>query len=147
MSVPVFVDTNVLVYARDAAAGEKQTVAHQWMDHLWRTRDGRLSFQVLKEFYVTVTAKLHPGMDAAAARRDVRALNAWRPVPIDAPLMESAWLVQDRYGLPWWDALIVSAAQAADCPYLLSEDFQDGQDLGGVRVVNPFTLAPTQLGE
>jgi len=146
MSAPVFVDTNVLVYARDASAGEKQAAAHRWMDHLWRSRDGRLSFQVLAEFYVTVTLKLRPGMDATAARRDVSALNAWRPMPIDAAVMEGAWLIQDRYALPWWDALIVSAAQAAECPYLLSEDFQDGQDLGGVRVVNPFTLAPTQIG-
>jgi predicted nucleic acid-binding protein len=68
-------------------------------------------------------------------------------MPIDAAVMEGAWLIQDRYALPWWDALIVSAAQAAECAYLLSEDFQDGQDLDGVRVVNPFTLAPTQLAE
>lgn len=146
MAAPVFVDTNVLVYARDSAAGRKQSAAHGWMEHLWRTREGRLSFQVLEEFYVTVTVKLRPGMDAEAARREVRALTAWRPVPIDGAVMEGAWLIQDRYGVPWWDALIVSSAQAAECAYLLSEDFQDRQDLGGVRVVNPFTLGPTQLG-
>lgn len=146
MTAPVFVDSNVLVYARDLAAGSKQGSALRWMEHLWQARAGRLSFQVLSEFYVTVTSKLRPGMEADAALRDVRALNAWRPVPVDGAVMDGAWLLQDRYGLSWWDALIVSTAQAAECGYLLSEDFQEGQELAGVRVINPFSVTPSQLG-
>lgn len=146
MTGPVFVDTNVLVYARDAAAGRKQQGADGWMHHLWQTRQGRLSYQVLSEYYITVTAKLRPGMDPAAARRDIRALAAWRPVAVDAAVMDGAWVVQDQYHLSWWDSLIVSAAQAAGCGYLLSEDFQGGQDLDGIRVVNPFETTPEQLG-
>lgn len=142
MTGRIFVDTNVLVYARDAGTGEKQEAAQQWMDHLWNSQDGRLSFQVLTEYYVTVTAKLRPGMPREQARQDVRDLMAWRPASLDAGLMNGAWLLQDRYGLPWWDALIVSAAQASECTVLLSEDFQEGQDIGGVRVVNPFRTSP-----
>ncbi len=145
MTAPVFVDTNVLVYARDSAAGPRHGQAGRWMQHLWKTQNGRLSVQVLSEFYVTVTAKLRPGMAAQDARRDVRALLAWRPVPVEGSAIEGAWLLQDRYGLSWWDALIVSAAQLADCRYLLSEGFQTGQDLGGVLVVNPFATSPDQL--
>jgi|SRR3989338_7608013 len=145
MTAPVFVDTNVLVYARDAAAGAKQEAAMRWMAHLWRTREGRLSYQVLTEFYLTVTAKLRPGMSGAAARGDIRALTAWRPIPVDGAVMEGAWLMQDRYGLSWWDAVIAASAQAAECPILLSEDFQAGQDLGGVRVVSPFAGGPELL--
>jgi predicted nucleic acid-binding protein len=145
MTAPVFVDTNVLVYARDAAAGPRQAAALRWMAHLWQTREGRLSHQVLAEFYVTVTAKLRPGMSADAARRDVRALAAWRPIPVDSAVMEGAWLLQDRFGLSWWDALIAGSAQAAECPILLSEDFQAGQDFGGVRVVSPFEAVPRQV--
>jgi predicted nucleic acid-binding protein len=145
MTEPVFVDTNVLVYARDSAAGDKQRLAAAWMEYLWKTQEGRLSVQVLTEFYVRVTAKLRPGMAPEAARRDVRALMAWRPRSVEGSTVEGAWLLQDRYGLAWWDALIVSAAQVADCRYLISEDFQAGQDLGGVRVVNPFATSPDQL--
>ena len=147
MTAPVFVDTNVLVYARDSAAGSKQPAALAWMDHLWQSRQGRLSFQVLSEFYVTVTTKLRPGMTPEIARRDVRALSAWRPVAVDNTVIQGAWLLQDRYGVSWWDALIVSAAQAADCEYLLSEDFQEGQEVGGIRVINPFKITPSQLAQ
>lgn len=135
----------MLVYARDTAAAGKQEAAHRWMEHLWVERSGRLSYQVLSEFYVTVTTKLKPGMDAADARRDIRALTSWRPVETDGAVMDGAWLIQDRYGLSWWDALIVSAAQAAECAFLLTEDLQEGQDLDGVRVVNPFSTPPEKL--
>jgi len=142
----VFADSNVLVYARDSAQADKQARAATWMRHLWETRSGRLSFQVLQEFYVTVTSKLTPGMKPEDARRDVRALLAWRPLAVGTPELEGAWVVQDRFGLSWWDALIVSAAQAATCRILLTEDLQDGQELGGVRVVNPFAHEPAQDG-
>lgn len=138
----VFVDTNVLVYTRDVARAEKQARAAAWMRHLWESRTGRLSFQVLQEYYVTVTAKLRPGMKEADARRHVRALMAWHPLAVGASELERAWVVQDRFELSWWDALIVSAAQAAACRFLLSEDLQDGQELDGVGVVDPFAHEP-----
>jgi predicted nucleic acid-binding protein len=145
MAGNVFTDTNVLVYSRDTAEPDKQRKAKAWMTQLWTTRQGRLSYQVLQEFYVTVTEKLEPGLDRDSARRDVQAFAAWRPVTIDGPVLEAAWLVQDRYRLSWWDALIVAAAQVSACAYLLTEDLQDDQILGTVQVVNPFRTSPEQL--
>jgi len=145
MSAKVFVDTNVLVYCRDASEPEKQAQAAAWMVALWEQQTGCLSFQVLQEYYVTVTAKLSPGLPRDLARREVRALLAWRPLAVDARLIEGAWLLQDRNHLPWWDALIVAAAQAAGCRYLLSEDFQEGFDWGTLTVVNPFHTGPGGL--
>lgn len=141
----VFVDTNVLVYARDATEPAKHQKARAWMAHLWSARRGRLSTQVLQEFYVTVTEKLDPGLDRQAARDDLRSLLTWRPVTLDASVFEAAWRVQDRYGLSWWDSLIAGAAEMAGCAYLLTEDLQDDQQLGPVRVINPFRVPPDTL--
>ena len=145
MTDKVFVDTNVLVYTRDASEPEKQKQAMGWMSHLWDIRTGRLSFQVLQEYYVTVTEKLDPGLVPKVARRDVRLLLSWQPIPVDARVLEGAWDLQDRYQLSWWDALIVSAAQAADCNYLLTEDLKEDQKLENVRVINPFHISPETL--
>jgi predicted nucleic acid-binding protein len=147
MSAKVFVDTNVLVYSRDASEPKKQRAAAAWMAVLWEKRAGRLSFQVLQEFYVTVTAKLSPGMDREAARRDVQALLAWKPLSVGPQMLTGAWHLQDRYQLPFWDALIAAAAQAARCRYLLSEDFQEGLEMGGLQVVNPFGERPEILDD
>ena len=145
MTAPIFVDTNVLVYARDAAAGAKQQRASDWMAFVWRTGRGRLSVQVLQELYVTLTRKLRPGLTPDEARVEVRTLLAWQPVATDAGILERAWGLQDRFQLSWWDALIVASALATGSHYLLTEDLQDGQDLDGMLVVNPFLHAPDSL--
>jgi predicted nucleic acid-binding protein len=145
MTAKVFVDTNVLVYARDASERRKQQQATSWLNSLWSSRTGRLSYQVLQEFYVTVTEKLKPGLDARSARSDVTALFAWRPISIENRVVAGGWLIQDRYGLSWWDALIVSAAQVAGCEYLLTEDLQEDQTFGNVHVINPFHTSPSSL--
>jgi predicted nucleic acid-binding protein len=54
-------------------------------------------------------------------------------------VIENAWEIQDRYQF-FEDSLILSAAQVQGCEVLLSEDLQDGQVIGGVRVVNPFCV-------
>ena len=142
MSDKIFVDTNILVYSRDTTEPEKQQQAMAWMAKLWTSRTGRLSYQVLQEFYATVTQKLTPGLDPQNAREDVRSLMAWDPIPVNDPVIEGAWLIQDRYKLSWWDALIVSAAQIGDCRFLLTEDLQEDQKIGHLRIINPFHHAP-----
>ncbi len=145
MSANIFVDTNLLVYCQDTSEPEKQKKAAAWIAALWESRTGRLSYQVLQEFYATVTTKMKPGMEPDTARRVIRALLAWQPLLTDIRLLEGAWLIQDRYGFSWWDALIAAAAQAAGCRYLLSEDFQAGMEVGDLRVVNPFLISPEDL--
>lgn len=144
MTAPVFVDTNVLIYARDASEPAKQPRAEEWLRQLWREQLGRTSVQVLSEYYVNVTRKLDPGLSREEAWDDVRAFLAWRPQAIDAPLIERGREIEQRYRLSWWDSLVIAAAQAQGCTLILSEDFQDGANYGGVTVRSPFTLA---LGE
>ena len=142
MTAKVFVDTNVLVYCRDAS--EPRNRRRHWRG--WRdcgnNRTGCLSFQVLQEFYVTATPKLSPGLSAEEARMDVQDLLAWKPILTDGQMMEEAWRLQDRFRFSWWDALIVAAAQMSDCRYLLSEDFQEGMEMGDLKVMNPFLNKP-----
>jgi predicted nucleic acid-binding protein len=146
MTAPCFVDSNVLIYFRDASEPKKQAQAAAWLSALWQSRAGRLSVQVLSEFYVTVTQKLRPGMDAASAWTDVRNLMVWQPVPLDLVVLGGGRAVQDRYQLSWWDSLIVSAAQVAGCRFLLTEDLQNGQIFDSVEVVDPFQQGPDLLG-
>ena len=145
MSVKIFVDTNVLVYNRDATEIEKQPLATHWMEQLWASKAGQLSFQVLQEFYSIVTTKLEPGMEPQKAREDVEALTAWNPIPVNLDVIKGAWHIQDQFHLSWWDSLIVSAAQLKGCIYLLTEDLQENQLFGSLRVFNPFLHSPESL--
>ena len=136
MSVPVFVDTNVLIYAVDEFDHHKHEAARAWRSDLWKSHRGRISFQVLQEFYAKVTQKWPTARDHA--RAEVRDLLKWKPVVVDDIVVERGWKVQDRYKLSFWDALIAATAKQASCGYLLTEDLQAGQEIEGVVVVNPF---------
>ena len=143
MTAPVFVDSNVLLYAMDEADPRKQQAARIWRTELWKNRLGRISFQVLSEFYVNAVRKLPGARDEA--RAEVRDLLAWNPVTADAALVEQGWKIQDRYQLSYWDALIVAAAKASSCGYLLTEDLQAGQKFDGIEVLNPFLRGPQSI--
>ena len=139
MTAPVFVDTNVLVYWHDSSDSAKQSRANDWITLLVRRRLARTSFQVLQEFYSTLTRKMKSDFDTREAQEIVRDLAVWRPVAVGLAAMERSWLLQQRYSLSWWDALIVAAAQSCECSVLLTEDLQHGQIFGEVRVIDPFT--------
>jgi len=145
MNALVFVDTNVLLYRHDGAKPEKQEAAGVWLAHLWRTRSGRLSMQVLQEFYLNATQKLKPGLDRKVARQEVQDLMAWHPISIDFQAIADSWDLQDRYGISFWDSLIAAAARLAGCRFLLTEDLQHDQDLNGVRVLSPFIARPSSF--
>ncbi len=135
----------MLVYRRDAGERTKYPRAKAWVDRLWLNRAGRLSTQVLQEYYQTVTRKLRPGIPRDAARDEIRNFGAWRPVRTSSELMERAFQCEDRFGFSFWDSLILAAAQLASCAHLLTEDLQDGQQLDDVTVVNPFEHSPDEL--
>jgi predicted nucleic acid-binding protein len=138
MTGRTFVDTNILVYARDSGFPEKQRAAIGLLEELWTNRTGRVSVQVCSEYFVTVTRKLKPGMDESSAWEDVEALSAWDPFPLDQKTLVKAREGQILYGLSWWDSLIVASAFQGECERIASEDFAVGQSYFGIAVINPL---------
>ena len=141
----VFLDTNVLLYAVDDKDSAKRDRARQWLTVCWQRRCGRLSTQVLNEFYANARKKFETAISAGDARAEVRRYQNWKPWVIDHPTVETAWAVESRYGLNYWDALIVASAQHQGCTVLLSEDLQHDQQIDSVRIVNPFLVGPELL--
>lgn len=132
------VDTNILIYSEDGSDPVKREQALKWLRVLWTRGSGRISRQVLNEFYVNVTRKLKPPMPAPEARAEVRRYEVWQPWPIDLSTVETAWAIESRYGLHYWDSLVVAAAKHMGCRYILSEDMAHQQQYGEVTVINPF---------
>ena len=138
MSEVVFVDTNILVYAHDADAGVKRERAIEELRGLWEKGSGRLSVQVLQEFYVSVTRKLATRVARSTAREIVDTYGAWVREPTTAETVLRATDIAELAQISFWDALIIAAAEQAGAAQLLSEDLNAGQEIAGVRVVNPF---------
>jgi predicted nucleic acid-binding protein len=133
-----FVDSNVLVYAHDRGQGIKHELAKALLERLWEERSGVLSTQVLQEFYVNVRRKAANPLPAREARRLVEDYLSWQVVVNDGGAILAALDVEERYGISFWDALIVHAASSAGAETLYSEDLSHGQVYGTATVRNPF---------
>jgi predicted nucleic acid-binding protein len=138
MSDVVFVDTNILVYAHDRDAGLKREKAAQALNRLWDERLGRLSVQVLQEFYVTVTKK-QPTSSARASAREVVSMYApWVHHPTTPETILRGTELAELAQVSFWDALILASAEEAGAAQLYSEDLNSGQTIAGVKIVNPL---------
>jgi len=136
MPVKRFLDTNVLLYAYDLDAGPKREVAMRWVSAAFaRPAETAISVQVLQEFHVNFVRAGHSPAEAAALIQD---FGVFHVVDNTLSTFRTGLDLLARWQLSLWDAMILAAARQSGARELLSEDFNTGQDYGGVRVVNPF---------
>ncbi len=130
------VDTNILIYAIDRHAGEKQAISQSLIESLV-CDDGVVTLQVLGEFFHATTRKGFLSPAEARVRIDY-----WRDLfhvaAADEIALDDAVTAVTDHGLSFWDAMLWATARQAGCPVLYSEDMQHGRTLGGVEIVNPF---------
>jgi predicted nucleic acid-binding protein len=136
MSARSFFDTNVLVYADDKDVPTKQRRAVDLVSEHRRARTGVVSLQVLQEYFVTVTRKLH--VEAGVARRKTELLAEFDVSTPEVADVLAAIDLHRLHGLSFWDALILRSAKQAGCSVLFSEDMQDTREIDGLQIVNPF---------
>jgi predicted nucleic acid-binding protein len=137
MSARSFFDSNVLVYTDDKASPAKQRRALDLVAEHRRAGTGAVSLQVLQEYFVTVTRKLH--VDSRVGRRKVELLAEFDVAVPEVADILAAIDLHRLHGFSFWDALIVRSAKQAGCSILFSEDLQSGREFNGLRVVNPFS--------
>lgn len=134
-----FLDTNVLVYLFDCQAPEKQAAARRLWSRACTDGVPLLSTQVLQEFFVTVTRTAKQGLSPSQARQAMMAFaEAAEVVPVTVSLIETATRRVERSGFSFWDSLIVETAIDSGARWLFTEDLQDGQMIGQLKVTNPF---------
>ncbi|HYL73629.1 MAG TPA: PIN domain-containing protein [Bryobacteraceae bacterium] len=138
MTGKTFVDSNILIYAHDSGAGQRQQQATESLSELWATRTGRLSTQVLQEFYVNVTQKIKAPLSRSAAREVIRAYVPWVESLITPATVARASEIGEVWQVSFWDGMILAAAEQIQATELLTEDLTHGQVIAGVRIVNPF---------
>jgi predicted nucleic acid-binding protein len=138
MSGVAFVDSNVLIYAHDRDAGVKCERAVAKLRELWNSGSGRLSVQVLQEFYVNVTQKLATPIARSTAGEIVKTYGVWVRHATTVETVMRASEISDLARISFWDALIVASAEEVEADELLSEDLSAGQSIVGIRVVNPL---------
>ena len=132
-----FADTNILLYAVSTVPTEGDKARQAQV--LLASREIAISVQVLQEFYVQATRSSRA--DRLTHDEATGFIRAWRRFftqELTLAVLDEALAIKDRFQLSYWDAAIIAAARACGCTEVLSEDMNDGQMYGPVRVVNPF---------
>ena len=138
MNGKVFVDTNILIYAHDLDAGQRNEISAAILRELWENETGVLSVQVLQEFYVNVTRKIQNPLPNPQARGIIENYLAWSVELNDTRTILVASEIEERHMLSFWDALIVASASNANVEKILTEDLNHCQHIEGILIENPF---------
>ncbi len=136
MTAKVFFDTNVLVYA--AIGTGKDELKRKRALELIDSEDFGISAQVLQEFFVTVVKKASRPLTAAQAMEWIEQWTAFPCRAIDHQLVRIAIEQSERFKVTYWDAAILAAAESLGADAVYSEDLNNRQVYGRVRVINPF---------
>ena len=136
-----FLDTNILVYAHDQTAGEKQRTAKHLLSRLLDQRKGLLSTQVLMEFAVTMTQKVRYPLDSGLVIDLIKDFSTWNIFQPGSEDIVEGLRIAKRFRIHFWDAMIIRAASALNATFLWTEDLNDGQSYDGVVARNPFKQA------
>ena len=133
-------DSNVLIYAADSEDSLRHQQAAGLVERAMRTGNCTQTLQSFAEFYNVLTRKLRAPLDRAEAF-----VASWRAVfPVEAATLvdlDHAMRAVREYRLLFWDALLWATVRRVGVTVLVSEDFQDGRIIEGVRVANPFVSA------
>ena len=135
----LLIDANILVYAYDRAAPDKQRRAIDLLRRIHTARVGAVSAQTLSEFFSVATRKLTPPLTIAEAEKQLQTFAAqWPVLPVTEKVVLEAARGTRMYQLQFWDAQIWAVARLNGFSLVFSEDFSPATVIEGVRFVNPF---------
>ncbi len=132
-----FFDTNILVYAATDQDPRKRDIARELISHAIEVNhDGCISTQVLEEFCNTMLRKSLRTKEEIDGMLDY--FRELLEIDVTIDLVRHALAVKEEYGIQFYDALIVSAAEKIGCHEIVTEDLNPNQTYRGMAVVNPF---------
>jgi predicted nucleic acid-binding protein len=134
----IALDTNILVYSAAATDDPRHLKALDLLDKLGAT-GAILPLPVIGEFINACRKKQLAPSELLAARLAVWT-EAFDCFPATVDDYRVAAILADIHKLQYFDALIVTVARRAGAAILLSEDMQDGLEVDGLTIVNPFVV-------
>jgi predicted nucleic acid-binding protein len=143
-AVKVFADTNVAFYSREDTNDPKAATAQYWLRECAERRSLILNLQVLNELANVLFRKRNFMSDEHVFEAiDRLAMLGSQPVSIQTVQAARSVRATTRYS--WWDCLLLASALELGCSHFLSEDLQDGHEIGGLTIINPFLHAPDEV--
>lgn len=134
----IFIDSNIFIYLLDKHDEDRRNQAKKLLLTLSHSRQIVISTQVLNEVYAVATNKLK--IDPLAGKQFINKLSEFTTVIITNQIIQKAVDCSILNKINYWDALMITAAEAALCSVLYTEDLNHQQAINGVKIINPFKL-------
>ena len=142
VSSPVYLDTNVFIYAVDKRDIRKHTIARDLIETAIHKGICAYSVQVMAEWRNVMIRKFQDQMSAEYRGRFLTWLMENNPFPMTGDLICRAEKVVTRYSISPFDSTHIQSALELKCQYFFPEDMQDGLVIDGtLTIFNPFAEA------
>lgn len=136
-----FIDTNVIVYLFDKSDIRKNERARKLVKEALESGNGVVSFQVIQEFCNVALRKfftpLSPGDCKTFVNRYLYPLCSIFP---GIELYNAALDIKETTGYGFYDSIILASACHSGCKIIYTEDMKDGQNVNGIKIINPFSI-------
>lgn len=139
----LFLDSNVVIYSLDPRDRSKQDRCLQWLSRAAARSSFTISAQVCAESRSAAVRKL--GLKPRSARDAIERLLPWCTAPMTADEVRRALELVEARRMSWWGALIFASAIGAGYTHLVTEDGQSAPVVDGVRIIDPFAVAPEEV--
>jgi len=134
----IFLDTNILLYAKIDDGSDKHSKCHGLLTTILVGSEIVVSTQVLNEYYVNANKMTIPPAEIQSTI--FQFISDFEVIPLTKELVPETFHILNRYKFSYWDSNIVSAALQGDCDVLYTEDLQEGQIINNrLRIINPMS--------
>lgn len=139
----LFLDSNVVIYSLDPRDRDKQERCLAWLSLAAARNSLTISPQVCAESRSVAVRKL--GLKPKFAREAIERLLPWCTAPMTAEEVRRAFDLVEARRISWWDALLLASAIGAGCTHFVTEDGQSAPIIEGVKIIDPFVVAPEEV--
>ena len=133
----IFLDTNIILYAKLESDIEKDKT-----DHIIKIlRYSEEQFVISTQVLIEITNQLFKNKVQDTIIRNIAEAieEEFELHPVNTSTIKKAIDIKSKYKFSFWDSLIVASALENKCGILYTEDLQHGQVIEtNLKVVNPF---------
>lgn len=137
MKDKIFIDTNIFIYLFDISSPTKQKISKDIIYRFLNQNNYLINTHVVGEIFNILVKKGYTNFEDAQ-RFVINLFKCKNIAIIEKNTVIKAIDIKKRFGLQFWDSLIISSALENDCTIFYTEDMQDELVIDGMSLHNPY---------
>ncbi len=133
------IDSNILVYSIDGAAGSKHKIAKDLMRRYMEQSGATISIQNIVEFARVISEKSKTQLTTQEQMNLVHDFNySFKVLTYGPETVSSALKISSLHNIHFFDALLVATMSENGIKHIVTENVTDFKKVKWLKVLNPF---------